>query len=420
MRTPNSKVSKLRKLFERSSTAAADQQRYKSPRVNMSQGKKKSKAARQLLAEVAREGVALTTSEEDYPMLEKRPERPKKVSKKPGTAPTATVAAAAKEGGAAGLEEEAGSAEGAKGEPEKRTGTVGPPVTATPPTMRSFLDRGAAQAARMVTSTAQKREREDESEDEDGAKKGDLEELLSGSWGEIKSMLEEAGAGHIFTAIKEKFCQMLEKVWEKQLSKMKVATMDSIVKERELDRCSRSIIIHNADKMVAIGNETFQGRGESNLFNYTLADRVTETLHTQCNSMIAVQEAYSLGWKNGKPSTSVCVVLGSKHQKGVVYRTIAGHMRGRTAFGQMLKTVSVRDAFPKEKIPDARRLVQRGMALKREGRVATFKVVARGTGVIPVLEVRHKGPNGQIGRWEIFQMRGENEQQGEEENQQDE
>ena len=398
MRTPTSKVAKLLRIFERKKTPPPELIKFKSQKTKMPVIKKKT--SRQLVMEDIREGTmaaASNTSDEDFPPMEKRPIRPKKTKKEVGEATKETIVE--------------------KGEPEKKgqsmvaasaataaAAAATAPGMATPPTMRSFLERGAAQAAnsKVVTSTAQKRLREDAGSEEEPDKQ-DVDQLLSSSWTEVQQLLEDAGAGHIFQAIKEKFCQMLEKVWEKQLGKMKAATISAISTDKELDRCGRSIIIHNADKMVPIGNETFNGRGDR-LFNYSLADRVTETLHTQCNMMIAVQEAYSLGWRNGKPSTSVCVVLGSRHQKGVVYRTVAGHMRAKTAFGEMLQTVSVRDAFPKDKLPDSRKLVQKGMELKRRGKVATFKVVAKGAGCFPVLEVKKKG-----GRWEVHQDEPEEE-----------
>ena len=54
-------------------------------------------------------------------------------------------------------------------------------------------------------------------------------------------------------------------------------------------------------------------------------------------------------------------------------------------------------------IPDSQRLVQRGLALKRNGQVELFKVVARGPGVIPVLEVRKKANSGGLTKWEVFE-----------------
>jgi hypothetical protein len=53
--------------------------------------------------------------------------------------------------------------------------------------------------------------------------------------------------------------------------------------------------------------------------------------------------------------------------------------------------ISCRDAFPKDKVSDAKALVDKGMGLKRNGKIAAFTVVARGPGCIPVLKVRYRG-----------------------------
>ena len=45
------------------------------------------------------------------------------------------------------------------------------------------------------------------------------------------------------------------------------------------------------------------------------------------------------------------------------------------------------------------------MALKKDGRVATFKVVARGPRVIRVLEVWEVDSDGHIGKWEVYKIR---------------
>ena len=136
--------------------------------------------------------------------------------------------------------------------------------------------------------------------------------------------------------------------------------------------------------------------------SYNLAEKVTETLHTMCRSMICVMDAYTLGrWKDGTLHTTVCIVLGYPHQKGVIFNSIAGHMKAKTVIGNAFKGVAIRDCFPKELIPDSQRLVQRGLALKRNGQVELFKVVARGPGVIPVLEVRKKAKGGGLTKWEV-------------------
>ena len=42
-----------------------------------------------------------------------------------------------------------------------------------------------------------------------------------------------------------------------------------------------------------------------------------------------------------------------------------------------------------------------GLMLKKNGQVEVFKVVARGPGVIPVLDVRMKANGGGLTKWEV-------------------
>ena len=65
---------------------------------------------------------------------------------------------------------------------------------------------------------------------------------------------------------------------------------DTYKKEKELDKCARSVLIHNADKLVSAMEF------EDNLgINYSLEDKVTKTLHKMCKSMISVKEVYTEG-----------------------------------------------------------------------------------------------------------------------------
>jgi hypothetical protein len=72
--------------------------------------------------------------------------------------------------------------------------------------------------------------------------------------------------------------------------------------------------------------------------------------------------------------------------------------------GRKLRVISCRDAFPKKRVNDSKMLVQKGMALRRNGQIAYFRVIAQGDGCIPVLEVKHwLGSGGQVSaRWEVF------------------
>ena len=107
----------------------------------------------------------------------------------------------------------------------------------------------------------------------------------------------------MFGPIKDRFMEFVDKLLKRQATKIKEEMGDIRKKEKELDTCSRSIIIHNANRITLEDNKDH--------INYNLAEKVTETLHTMCRSMICEMDAYTLGqWEDGTLTTTVCVVLG--------------------------------------------------------------------------------------------------------------
>ncbi len=163
-------------------------------------------------------------------------------------------------------------------------------------------------------------------------------------------------------------------------------------------------MIHNADKLVV---EEYD-----NLIGYTIAEKVTEALHTMCRCMITIIAAFPMGrYVEGKPVTSICIVLGSSRQKAVVYKTIIAHIRKQTNIGKAINRVSLRDVFPKEKVQEAQELARKGLSMKKNGEIEAFKVAAMGTGVIPVLYVKYKYENGNVSYWEVYQDRREQREQ---------
>ncbi len=167
-------------------------------------------------------------------------------------------------------------------------------------------------------------------------------------------------------------------------------------KESELQKCKRSLLIHNVDKWVEADKET-EG--------YSLADRATAAVHKLTCGIVTVQEAFPLGqWKMGQPPTSVDMTFGSTRRKTCFFRVLANKMRAAGGQGgrpMPLGGISCRDAFPKDKVNDAKALVEKGMGLKRNGKIAAFRVVARGPGCIPVLEARYRRCDGRSYSWEV-------------------
>ncbi len=271
----------------------------------------------------------------------------------------------------------------------------------SPPKEQRKGKDGISQEA-METDNTRKRPRDELQEEgnPDKVAKEHSEELLKDKiidLSEIQVILEKGGAGHLFEAVKGKIFELLDKLLMKQAKVMKQLIEDNRRKDKELDRCGKSILIHNADKLVT---EDYDEK-----VNYSLAEKVTEALHTMCRCMITIVEAFPMGKStDGKTTTSICVVLGSSRQKSVVYRTIAAHVRNKTPIGQVIQQVSLRDVFPKHLIPEAQRLVQQGLAMKREGQIHSFKVSAVGAGVIPVLFIRVRDDFGGLGPWRVYQQ----------------
>ena len=137
----------------------------------------------------------------------------------------------------------------------------------------------------------------------------------------------------MFGPIRDRFQKFVSKLLKKQATKIKVEIVDIRRKEKELDKCSLSLIIHNADRIAM--------EDDNDYIKYNLAEKVTETLHTMCRSMIFVMEAYTLGkWVDGTPPTLVCVVLGSARQMGVIFRAIPGNIKAKKVIGKALGRVA--------------------------------------------------------------------------------
>jgi hypothetical protein len=165
--------------------------------------------------------------------------------------------------------------------------------------------------------------------------------------------------------------------------------------EVEAAKCRRSILMHNADKWVA-GDQITQG--------YSLAERVTAAVHRICGGMINVVDCFAVGaWQEGRTPSSVYLSFGSAQQKSTFFRIMANRIRFGNEAAQSIRVLACRDAFPKDLIPEAKRLAQKGMSLRMNGEVASFRVVARGMGCIPVLEVRERMTGGQTARWAVYQ-----------------
>jgi hypothetical protein len=70
---------------------------------------------------------------------------------------------------------------------------------------------------------------------------------------------------------------------------------------------------------------------------------------------------------------------------------------------QDVRVISCRDAFPKRHLQAAKDLAKRGNDLRTGGSAASFRVVARGEGCVPILEVKGWEVDGRKeARWRVF------------------
>jgi len=166
----------------------------------------------------------------------------------------------------------------------------------------------------------------------------------------------------------------------------------------EGERCSRTVIIYNADALLAGGAPpTHYG------VEWGLASAVGQKVYTLCQGMVTVVNAYTLGrWKEGKAPTTVAVEFQTIRMKGVFYRVLAACIRMKNEWCDVLKKLSARDMFPKERMEEANMEVRRGMYLKKAQKIVSFKVLCRTAAAFPVLEIKRRGVNGVPGSWEEY------------------
>ena len=208
------------------------------------------------------------------------------------------------------------------------------------------------------------------------------------------TMMEAAG----LTPEQARICmQHIKKTFQEKVAEEARRIAKKVFREDgEIAKCKRSILMHNADKWVA---------GDQSTFGYSLSERVTAAVHRMSGGMVAVVDCFTVGaWQAGKAPSSVFLSFGSYQQKSTFFRIMANRVRFGSEQQQNIRVLACRDAFPKDLIPEARSLAQKGLGLRQNGIIASFRVVARGQGCIPVLEVRERVRAGQPpARWSIYQ-----------------
>jgi len=158
--------------------------------------------------------------------------------------------------------------------------------------------------------------------------------------------------------------------------------LEVVKQDKGNDNCARSLMAFNVNN--------WKGEVEDR----PLDERITEDIHRMCKYRVTVLDFVAFKQQDGHPMTAK-ITLGSPRQKRKVYRAVADHIKNRTKYGRSVLAVSLKDCFPQEKTLEAKKLADKGMALKRQGKTSAFRVVSQGPSCIPVLQTRTaRGPWG--------------------------
>ena len=194
-----------------------------------------------------------------------------------------------------------------------------------------------------------------------------------------------------FQALVKKAAKEAAAAVAREVDKANVDAAEAAVNRRmEEDRCRRSILIHNADNWLGHLSD-----------KHSLAEHITAWVHINVPT-VTIMDAFMVGQAVDKPATSVFVTFGSATQKVTFFRMLAKTIQDKRNGWEKLNSISCRDAFPKRMMAEAKKLAQKGFSLRQSGKVANFRVVARGPACNPTLEVRTRMANNMRGRWENF------------------
>jgi len=166
----------------------------------------------------------------------------------------------------------------------------------------------------------------------------------------------------------------------------------AVGEDQDARKSGNSIIIHRADQWVA---------KEGGPMNFNLAEKVTMAVHKMTAGSVAVLDAFALGrWDAASSPTAVMLTLGSRSQKMTFFKVLA---RKAAQGDKGIRVISCRDAFPKKHLQAAKDLAKKGSDLRMGGGIASFRVVARGEGCLPILEVKGWESEGRReARWRVY------------------
>ena len=254
---------------------------------------------------------------------------------------------------------------------------------------------------RKTRSMAQAKDKEKDSSSDHG-QRAEEEDRPDKSLDEITTFMEQAGVErNLISKVRNKCKEVIAKMTEEQLIRIRNAWKTEQDREEELRLCGRSVIIHDADKLVDKYMIQEEEEWDS---RYTLAEKTAGVVTNLTHGMVMVTDAFALGQRSeDKTPTSICLRLGSPRQKGTLFKTLAAMIGKRNPYAEVIRRLVVRDVFPKDKLQDVRRIADTAMQKKREGAIAFFKVMPTGPQMIPVLHVKTKSDQGKISDWQIYQ-----------------
>lgn len=270
------------------------------------------------------------------------------------------------------------------------------PMTSNAPTTTDVVGKSRQTSLDgFITTTPAKRARAPNTPEDNHAKRAAHEEEEDGEWQQTlrSNIMNEVG---LSAEQVEKVMKIVMEAFKAQVVReSKRVALQTVHEDYEVRRSGNSIIIHRADQWVST---------ESGPYGLNLAEKVTMAIHNMTGGAVAVLDSFALGrWDAESPSSAVMVTFGSRTQKSTFFKILAKKVSQDAA----LRVISCRDAFPKKHIQAAKEVAKKGNYLKSQGSVAAFRVVARGNGCLPILEVKGYEDGGRReARWRVYTEEG--------------
>jgi hypothetical protein len=180
--------------------------------------------------------------------------------------------------------------------------------------------------------------------------------------------------------------KMINKVLSDTIKTTKEETKAETIQEIEDRKCNDALILYNVHKMA------YPQGGRCGFYDKVRPEEaVVHALKKMTRNLATIQSAVTLArTENGFPMT-MKVVLGEPGQKGTLFRSLAVAKTDMPELYEMFRGVAFRDCFPHKYRGEVKKMVAEGLDLKNNGKIAAFRVIARGAGCAPVLQKKERG-----------------------------